>query len=87
MNLKQAAEAGVRRIRDPKWASATDYVLIDIIDGQVGPWAKLYSRKTQEAIREACPQQFLSFGLADDGGVEEYTGPLDIADPDFKAKI
>jgi hypothetical protein len=79
------------RIRDPKWANPDAYLRLSVmvIDGdtEIGAWAQLFDRRTQEVIGEPTPQQILTFNsvfnmkafLEDE--VDEYTGPRDTKDP------
>lgn len=43
ISINEAAKLGHRRLRKPEWLSPLDYIEIDIIDGQLGPWIRLYS--------------------------------------------
>src|SRR5689334_11867136 len=42
ISVRQAAVAGIERLRMPRWASPLDHLKIDIIDGAPGPWVHLY---------------------------------------------
>lgn len=43
ISIRQAAARGISRLRMPQWASNFDHLKIDIINGEPGPWAHLYS--------------------------------------------
>lgn len=43
ISLRQAAAAGVERVRKPEWVDPCDHIKIDIISGGLGPWAHLYA--------------------------------------------
>lgn len=43
ISINEAVKLGHRRLRKPEWLSPLDYIEIDIIDGQLGPWIRLYS--------------------------------------------
>lgn len=43
MSIRQAAAAGIERVRKPVWAHPCDHIKIDIFDGALGPWAHLYA--------------------------------------------
>lgn len=84
------SELGFVRCRDAKWANPDAYLRLAVlvIDGQrnIGPWAHLYDRATQEAIGEPTPQAFVTFMapfnmsafLTQD--YDPWTGALDPAD-------
>ena len=84
MNLDEATQKGIARIRRPTWAFADSYLKLHLeqqADGTFlrGPWLHLYSRTEQQLIGEPTPQTLL--GLDDTTtDYEEYTGPADEAD-------
>lgn len=43
ISINEAAKLGHRRLRNLKWLNPLDYIEIDIIDGQLGSWIRLYS--------------------------------------------
>ena len=43
ISLEDAAALGIERVRLGYWANRMDHFKIDIIDGKVGPWVKLYA--------------------------------------------
>lgn len=79
-SIKSAAAAGISRLRKPVWAIPQDHLMIDIIDGEPGPWTHLYS-PCNLMIAGRDPQDVLC--LAMDYDAEEfvpYTGPLPDSD-------
>jgi len=45
---RQAAKLGVERLRKPVWADPLDHLKIDIVNGDLGPWAHLFAPFNQE---------------------------------------
>ena len=43
ISLNQAAAAGIRRVREPQWASRFDHFELDVVDERPGPWVRLFS--------------------------------------------
>lgn len=79
MNIKEATQKGICRLRRPMWVPDECYIKIDLIAGGYGPWGHLFSRKEQAMIGEPTPQNFLVIGDATDD-YEPYQGELDNAD-------
>ena len=44
MTLDGLAKLGIDKVRKKHWADISDYVKMDIINGERGPWLHLYSR-------------------------------------------
>ncbi len=65
ISINQAAAQGIDRLRQPQWASAEDYLKIDIIDGKAGPWGHLYS-PVNELINGRNPVDMLLLEGRDD---------------------
>lgn len=42
ISIAEAAKQGVERIRMPRWSTPEDHLKIDIINGDPGPWVRLY---------------------------------------------
>ena len=42
ISMNDAASWGIERLRQPNWANPFDHFKIDIINGELGPWAHLY---------------------------------------------
>lgn len=83
ISINQAVAQGITRLRMPRWAPTDAYMLLYIIDGELGPWVKLYSRTEQQAIGEPTPQMFLSYTYEksfDREEYEPYTGEKDVKD-------
>lgn len=78
------------RCRDAKWANPNAYIRLSVIRHndirQLGPWAHLFDRQTQESIGEPTPQAVLTFqppfnaAAFLSGDYEPWTGPLDEAE-------
>ena len=83
LTIAQAAERGISRLRDPKWANPNAYLKIDIVeqDGRKfhGPWVHLYDRLTQELSGLPTPHTVSMLMLSGEPGVA-YDGPLDEVD-------
>lgn len=82
MTLNDAVRLGIARVRVPKWAEATCYLKLDLIQESgnkflSGPWLHLYSPVTQKAIGERTPQDLLFNVISwDEEGFEAYTGEI-----------
>jgi hypothetical protein len=70
MNLKQASEAGIRRLRLFEWSDRTYIELPLLPDGMHGPWILLFDPYAQKA---GIPLFWGS--LTYENQFEEYTGP------------
>lgn len=80
MTIQELIKSGVSRMRLPYWVSQTDYLCIACTqEGQPGPWAHLFSRPVQEAIKEPTPQSCFWY-LDTSNEWVPYTGVLDKAD-------
>lgn len=43
ISIKDAAAAGIKRVRMEKWGAPLDHIAIDLIDGSHGPWAHFWA--------------------------------------------
>ena len=83
LSIKQAAAAGIERVRMPKWAHPLDHLKVDIIDGQPGPWLHLFAPFNQECNGRD-PVNFLwalqpPFDM-NEAAFVAYSGPLPSSD-------
>jgi len=61
MTIREAAKAGIARIRLDTWASKEDYLKLTILPGGlVGPWVKFYS-PINEITGQENPQTIFCF--------------------------
>lgn len=76
MSINEAAKLGRKRFRLDKWANDYDHFEITIIDGNVGPWVKLWS-PVNKLIDQKNPQVLLAtmLGDLDDKVWRNYVGP------------
>lgn len=74
MSINQAAERGINKLRRPNWSIPEDHIVIDIINGQAGPWIKLYSPLHEAILAKENPQTFLGiqYGSYNDEVFEAY---------------
>lgn len=84
MNLLQAAEQGIERVRLPQWRDPLAHIKIDIIDGRLGPWAHLYDPFNTECNGRDPYDMLVS--QADDTRFVAYTGPLHDSE-EYKAAV
>ena len=81
-SLREAAERGVLRVRQPNWACELDHIKLDIIDGAPGPWVHMYS-PMNIAINGRDPVDLLWALLGADPNAKSfyaYVGPLPESD-------
>lgn len=64
VSIREAAKRGINKIRLDKWANPDDYMEFDIIDGEPGPWFRLFS-PTNEIIGAPNPQKLLCTMMGD----------------------
>lgn len=77
ISIRQAAAAGIERLREPQWVNSLDHLKIDIVNGRPGPWLHLFS-PLNKAINGRDPFDFLALKPQVDVDLEEfepYTGP------------
>ena len=76
ISINEAVKQGITCVRMPRWAFSEDHLEISIIDGRLGPWARLWS-PGNEVIGQDNPQDILWIGQDNDSRVyEPYEGPL-----------
>lgn len=81
MTISEAAKAGIRRLRRPRWADPVAYVRLDLVgEGNRGPWMNLYDRATQNVCGVSTPQKVFSFESRLISDYVEYTGERDVED-------
>lgn len=80
MTIKDVLDQRILRVRQKVWADPKDYLTFDYVEGGIGPWAHLFARRTQEAIKERTPQDVLIMRINKATDFEVYTGPADPAD-------
>ena len=93
VSIRQAAKAGVLRLREPKWANKMDHIKIDVLQGgEPGPWIRLYS-PTNKGLGNDDPMMVLGLMLGEPGRpvydeeeFEPYEGPLPESD-EYKAAV
>lgn len=75
ISIEEAAKRGVCRLRKPIWSNPLDHLKIDLIEGQLGPWAHLYS-PANRALNGRDPIDMLFLGTSiDDCAYAVYDGP------------
>lgn len=85
MSLEEAAAQGITRVRKPIWAIAEDHLEVDIVNGKLGVWCRLYSPfnpkcNGQDPISMPCLEG------RDEREWLAYTGP--VADSDeYRARV
>jgi hypothetical protein len=82
ISVKEAAAQGIKRLRHPKWANPRDYIKIDIVDGEPGPWLRLYSPINISVCQQENPQTVLWAMAGGRAAIESeeylpYTGEID----------
>ena len=80
MTQDELIAQGCNRMRRPMWANPEDYLHIDLINGHKGPWAHLWSRRTQEICGYPTPQNILNIDTDPTTDYLPYDGPLDPKD-------
>ena len=76
ISINEAAGKGIDRLRNPIWANPLDQIKIDVIDGNLGPWIKLYAPFNLECNGKD-PMIIIAFEMdCNKREWEEYTGPL-----------
>jgi hypothetical protein len=77
ISIREAAKAGIWRVRQKQWINPLDHLLIDIMrDGTPGPWTHLYS-PINRAISGRDPVSILATVVS--YNAQEwlpYTGPV-----------
>jgi hypothetical protein len=43
ISIRDAAERGIQRLRQPVWKIEFDHIELTLVDGTMGPWAKFWS--------------------------------------------
>lgn len=90
ISIRQAAKAGVLRLREPKWTNRMDHIKIDVLQGgEPGPWLRLYS-PTNKVLGNDDPMTTLGCMLGkevyDEESFEPYEGPLPESD-EYKTAV
>lgn len=80
MTQDELIALGYNRMRREIWADPTDYLHIDMIDGQKGPWAHLWARRTQQIIGAPTPQDILNLEHDPTTDYVPYDGVVDAKD-------
>jgi hypothetical protein len=86
-SIKEAAERGVDRVRQPNWVNPMDHIKLDLIPGKgIGPWLHLYSPQNK-ATNGRDPVDMLAIPPIDLDSkcLYAYAGPLPDSD-EYKAE-
>lgn len=76
ISIREAAQQGIERVRNPIWSIPMDHLKIDIIDGGAGPWTHLFSPFNKEC-NGVDPFDIPFVGMDyDSQEYEPYTGPV-----------
>lgn len=92
MNIQQALDNRIPRIRKSNWANPDAYIRLPLLaDGKTGPWAELYDDRTQKDVLDVAPgSQKLCVFLPEvylDGEYEVYDGSISDYEQDNYAKL
>lgn len=83
ISMEEAALTGITRVRKSVWADPMDHLQIDVVNGKLSPWVKLYC-PINVGVNGADPMTMSS--TEDDRRskiYEPYTGPLPDS-PEYK---
>lgn len=80
MNLSEIIEKGYRRVRHPQWHKDC-YIKLFIVNGMMGPWAKLFDRPGCLAMNKPIPMVIpMTSECPEEDTWEIYSGTNDIED-------
>lgn len=60
ISIEDAVAHGIERLRQPIWANPLDHLKIDVINGTMGPWVRLFS-PLNRGINGRDPMEMLAF--------------------------
>ncbi len=76
ISMREAAKRGIERIRRPIWADKMDHLKLTIVDGNLGPWIKLYAPFNQECNGRDPVEMLIVQADPDKAAYVPYEGPL-----------